>query len=215
MTTQYEFGFRLTQAEQGDMVNQPPENPNEKWKVHPRFNSYEISDLGNVRNIYTKKLRNLIKKDKNSSNSYLKVGIHDPSFNKNYGFVSVHKLVAETWMAEEYDRSKQIHHLDGDCSNNILSNLQQLTRAEHRAEHAAIYAMFTKEGVLLNIFTNRGELKEYNLNISSIVQSAGRVGKFYKKHIFRNIRRFPKITQWQIGNTYDFVINNAKGDFCV
>ncbi|NBO98741.1 MAG: hypothetical protein EBU90_01255 [Proteobacteria bacterium] len=215
MTTQYQFAFRLTQAEQGDMVNQPPENPNENWKVHPRFNSYEISDLGNVRNIYTKKLRNLIKKNKNSSNSYLKVGINDPSFNKNYGFVSVHKLVAETWMGEEYDRSKQIHHLDGDCSNNMLSNLQQLTKAEHKAEHAAIYAMFTKEGVLLKVFTNRDELKDRNLNIVSIRACSTKPSGLHKKHIFRNIRRFPKMTQWQVGNTYDFVINNSKGDFCV
>jgi len=203
MITQYEFGFKLIQSEQGEMLNQPPENPNENWKVHPRFTSYEISDLGNVRDVYRKKLRSLIKKHKNISNSYLKVGINDPSFNKNYGFVSVHKLVAETWMGEEYDRSKEIHHIDGIRANNKLSNLQQLTRAEHKAAHIKIYGMFTKEGILVNILKGIDDIQANNLSIRCISSVVRGKNKTHKKHIFRKLTEFPEINEWKIGEKYE------------
>ena len=47
----------------------------------------------------------------------------------------MHRVVAACWM-ESFDPKKQVHHINGDKTDNRVENLECLTRHEHLAEHA-------------------------------------------------------------------------------
>ena len=46
-----------------------------------------------------------------------------------------HRIVVENFLNRELSPSEIIHHIDGNKRNNILSNLQLLTRREHAIIH--------------------------------------------------------------------------------
>ncbi len=68
----------------------------------------------------------------------------------NQGYLSlgskhlVHRVVAECWM-DGFDPTKQIHHINGDKTDNRLENLECLSQNEHmRERHADILAVAGK-----------------------------------------------------------------------
>ena len=68
----------------------------------------------------------------------------------NQGYLSlgskhlVHRVVAECWM-DGFDPAKQIHHINGDKTDNRLENLECLSQNEHmRERHADILAVAGK-----------------------------------------------------------------------
>lgn len=58
--------------------------------------------------------------------------------------ISVHHIVY-AWFHGEVPYGKQIHHIDGNCLNNAIDNLEALTPSEHRAKHAAMKEAPTRE----------------------------------------------------------------------
>jgi hypothetical protein len=58
-----------------------------------------------------------------------------PLANRHGGYVAEHRKVA--WDAGLFDDpSLTVHHIDGDPSNNDISNLQPMTNVEHARLHA-------------------------------------------------------------------------------
>ena len=53
------------------------------------------------------------------------------------GYAYEHRMVAEAKLGRALRDGEQVHHVDGDKTNNDPSNLEVLTHAEHRAEHRA------------------------------------------------------------------------------
>ena len=51
------------------------------------------------------------------------------------GYAYEHRLVAEKKIGRSLLAGEHVHHIDGDTQNNLPSNLEVLTAAEHRLEH--------------------------------------------------------------------------------
>lgn len=95
----------------------------EIWKVISFEQNYEVSNMGNVRHVRTKKIRKLSE----TIDGYLKVTLY-PSW-KSY---SVHRLVGFMWV-DGYFEGAHIDHIDRNRKNNVATNLQWLTVRENNA----------------------------------------------------------------------------------
>ena len=94
----------------------------EMWRDIPGYEGlYQVSNYGNVRSMnYNKKLGNIRElKQKLRDNGYLEVHLSKDSKRK---YFLVHRLVAEAFL-ENPDNKPQVNHIDGDKSNNHVSNL--------------------------------------------------------------------------------------------
>lgn len=99
----------------------------EDWKVHPVLFEYEVSTLGRIRRAVPGKgtHKGRMKVPTLSTTGYLTVNIA-------WKPRKVHALVLETFVSlrpEKHDGC----HIDGDRTNNALSNLRWATRAENMA----------------------------------------------------------------------------------
>ena len=98
----------------------------EVWKNIKEFGSkYQISNLGRVRS-YCKNKEKILKP------LYDKDGYVCFNLYKN-GIMTTrkcHRLVADAFIANEYSKP-QVNHIDGNKSNNIVSNLEWATRSEN------------------------------------------------------------------------------------
>ena len=90
----------------------------EHYKTIERYPNYEVSDLGNIRNKKTGTIRK-----QTFRRGYTKIRIN----NKDE---AVHRLVAETFIEGDH-RGKEVNHIDGNKSNNSLSNLEWVTTSEN------------------------------------------------------------------------------------
>lgn len=113
----------------------------EIWKDVPGYEGrYQVSNFGNVKTL-TREVkehrRSYIRQGKilnhyHDKDGYYKVKLYngDASFTSP----SVHRLVAETFIGNP-DNLPEINHIDGDPSNNHVSNLEFCTK-EHNVKHA-------------------------------------------------------------------------------
>ena len=103
------------------MMNKPLEI--EKWKVIEDFPSYEVSDQGRVRNKKTKHVRAF-----SNNHGYLQVDLYPGQKTK-----TVHRLVADAFLGKH--PGMQVNHIDGNKSNNHVSNLEWCSSSENN-QHA-------------------------------------------------------------------------------
>lgn len=91
---------------------------------------YQVSNSGNVRSMnYNKKPGNIKElKQKLRNNGYLEVHLSKDGKRK---YFLVHRLVAEAFL-ENPDNKPQVNHIDGDKSNNNVSNLEYATNSENQ-----------------------------------------------------------------------------------
>ena len=95
----------------------------EEWKVVKGFEDYEISNLGRIKSLKFDKEK-ILNPGKNIS-GYNMVSL---SFNNNKKTISVHQLVAITFLNHTPCGYKLvIDHIDNDKSNNKVENLQIVT----------------------------------------------------------------------------------------
>ena len=114
----------------------------EVWKDVVGFEEYfQVSNLGNV---YSKRRSKLLKKTK-SKNGYLTISTRIKG--ECYCFY-VHRLVAKSFLINEFDKPC-INHIDGDKSNNVLSNLEWVTHLEN-SKHAIENHLFTPRVASVN-----------------------------------------------------------------
>ena len=86
----------------------------EVWKTIEDFPSYEVSNLGRVRNKKTSKLLTLIP----DKDGYLRVHL-----NNDKNVKRVHRLVAQAFIPNKTNKD-QVNHKDGDKTNNAVDNLE-------------------------------------------------------------------------------------------
>lgn len=102
-------------------MNNTDNNINEeKWKRVEDFPTYEISNLGRVRNSSGK----ILKPQKNKTNGYYQIMLHNSIDGKKVKLHYLHRLVATYFLPPPRDGQTQINHKDSDRANNTASNLQ-------------------------------------------------------------------------------------------
>lgn len=95
----------------------------EIWKNIKGFDKYEVSTLGNIRNIKTGRLRKPVE----ARDGYLRTGLGVGSKRK---FKLVHRLVAEAFIPNQ-DNKPQVNHINEIKSDNRLENLEWVTAKEN------------------------------------------------------------------------------------
>lgn len=97
----------------------------EQWKAIPGYEDlYEVSDLGNVRNVKTKKK---LKFQKTKNYHSLKLSKNGKT-NRFY----VHQLVAITFLSHFPNKKTNVDHINFIKTDNRLENLQIITPRENK-----------------------------------------------------------------------------------
>ena len=153
------------------------------------YSEYEISNYGKIR---TKEKGVLITSSPHHQSGYLQTRLlHDNGERKS---VLVHILVANSFLQKEED--KQIDHIDGNRTNNHISNLQFLSASENvrkAKERNNPVRYLTKEEVI-----DICEKLEKGLSINDICQS----NEFYTKS---KVEKIKQKTRWvEISKNYKF-----------
>lgn len=96
---------------------------NEEWKILKDFPFYELSNYGRLRNKHGR-----ILKPRLQNSGYYFYSLYDGRGRKHQTQVTVHKLVYLTFIG---DSNGDINHIDGDKSNNHVSNLECISHSEN------------------------------------------------------------------------------------
>ena len=116
-------------------MNNTDNNINEeKWKRVVDFPTYEISNLGRVRNSSGK----ILKPQKNKTNGYMQIMLHNGINGNKIKLHYLHRLVATYFLPPPQDGQTQINHKDSDRANNTASNLQWKYASDKANESAGI-----------------------------------------------------------------------------
>ena len=134
----------------------------EIWKDIPGYEGlYQASNLGRIKSLD----KVVFQKAKNNSVSkhiykgkILKPILHDNGYNYvtlNYKIISVHKLIAKTYL-QNNEKLPQINHKDGNKTNNNINNLEYCS-ASYNMKHAY-------KNNLINMYSERRK-RSNNINI--------------------------------------------------
>jgi len=119
----------------------------ENWKALKNYELYyEVSDLGRI-----KRKNGKVLKESDNGNGYKTVS---PCVNSISKKKYVHRLVASSFI-DNAENKKEVNHIDGDTSNNKLSNLEWVTRSEN---HIHRYKVLKRPA------TNKGKFGAKNWN---------------------------------------------------
>lgn len=113
-----------------------PKQPLEQWRPVPGYPGYEVSDLGRVMSY--RRSRPKVLRQGVHPKGYLRVGLYGESrdgarYRYSPNTLTVHQLVMQAFVGPCPD-GMEIRHLDGDPTNNALSNLRYGTHAENVAD---------------------------------------------------------------------------------
>jgi hypothetical protein len=121
------------------------------------FEYSKAADLG--RDAHIKTLESRIGNKVIDSEGYVRVYVGPESsdkriyqFHNDYcGSIREHTLVMENHLGRPMEKGEVVHHIDGNKTNNKISNLQKMTVTEHNDCHAAndkLVMKLYKEGVI-------------------------------------------------------------------
>ena len=102
----------------------------EVWKYIPKFESYQVSNLGNVKSLKYGKER--ILKKPIGAGGYIQVGIYK---NKKCSKRTINQLMAIAFLNHKPCGHKMVvDHIDNNKKNNKLYNLQLITQRENSSK---------------------------------------------------------------------------------
>jgi len=164
------------------MDNQHPRLPHNAKQI-PNFSDYYVTPEGDIYSTKRQKPKQLTF-FLDESIGYRRSTIVD-DFGKKRSML-LHRLIAITFLGKAPTEFHEVNHIDGDKTNNALSNLEWVTRAEN-LEHAFTNGLKTVSGQnnprsilsekevlevyqkLLSGKSNRAVAKEYNISNSAIM----------------------------------------------
>jgi len=116
-------------------------NVQEIWKAVIGFIGYEVSNMGRVRSMARKfQPQSYILKCNKTPKGYIAVAL---SHGNKETRRLVHRLVLSAFKGDE--KSLQVNHIDGNKSNNNLSNLEWVTQSQNII-HAYATGLMVKKG---------------------------------------------------------------------
>ena len=89
---------------------------------------YQVTNDGRI---FSKKRAKFLKLDDNG-NGYKFVFLYKNNIREK---IYIHRVVAEAFCIKENENYNEIHHIDGDTSNNAASNLMWIDEIEHIRAH--------------------------------------------------------------------------------
>lgn len=162
----------------------------EIWKIIPKHTSYSASNFGRIKSedkemlhnvhgtLYVRKGRILTQQQ--GKFGYLRVGLSYP--NKKVVMESVHRLVALAFLANPNNK-RTVNHIDGNKSNNHLSNLEWNTHKENVDHSIKLGIKAQAKGIQ---FINRTKFDELQIRvIKSLKDSKVRhvdIAKYFGVH---------------------------------
>jgi len=130
----------------------------EVWKNIEGFENYEVSDLGNVRNVKNNKLLKGCK----DKDGYL---ISTFRNNKIKKVLKFHRLVAIAFISNP-ENKPQVNHINGIKNDNCVDNLEWCTNSENQ-KHAHITGLkIGRKGKKCNFYNLKGGL---NFNTKKVI----------------------------------------------
>lgn len=131
----------------------------ETWKPIQGFPKYQVSDLGRIKNIESGRIFTGTK----DAFGYVHVRLINPQ--GTYTLKKVHRIVAEAFLPNP-ECKPIIDHIDGEKTNNALSNLRWFTYSENSQAYEAskgkrrstpinrMLAQYTMDGELVAVYDN-------------------------------------------------------------
>lgn len=93
---------------------------------------YSVTTWGRVYDNFTGRSSN----PQETRKGYLRVDLYDADGGRHHH--KVHRLVAEAFIENEYDKP-QVDHIDGNKQNNSVTNLRWVTDEENKMEQKKLY----------------------------------------------------------------------------
>lgn len=114
----------------------------EEWRDIPNYPNYQVSNLGNVRSIThydaLGRLRHgITKKLKKHPKGYLSVVL------RHSDLKLVHRLVAMAFLGD-LSKSLDVNHKDGNKQNNVVGNLEWVTKSENQKHRYDVLGKITE-----------------------------------------------------------------------
>jgi hypothetical protein len=154
----------------------------EIWKPIEGFESYQVSNMGNVKSF--KRFKDGIALKLFTNNKYLAVELH----NKNVKQIYVHTLVANAFV-ENLDNKPCIDHKDQNKHNNCADNLRWATHSENNMNKPKQGGSSKYKGVTWDKCNNKWKAicKHKHIGMFDNEEEAGRA---YDAYIIQHLADF-------------------------
>lgn len=158
----------------------------EIFKTIKNFTNYEVSNLGNIRDIHTKE--KIITKIAPNGYEYVRLRSDYGKHNKIQNYV--HILVAKTFLKkpDDYNTEKYVvNHKDSNRLNNCVDNLEWITQSENikhgyrygnmykvteavKTANTKCYAFYNEDNQLVKVFYSQDKAAEFlGVTVNTII----------------------------------------------
>ena len=150
------------------------------WKVINDFSNYEVNENGVIRNKTTKK----VLKERPTNCGYVRVKLYENKVPKE---VSIHRIVAETFIPKTDPLKTDVNHINGIKKDNRVGNLEWCTKSEN-IRHAQEIGLKTYEKISRRIsLANEREKKIFK----SLTEASVFLGCAHQKVSYYALRHKP------------------------